>query len=468
MNRKIYLLSHFFVILLLLQLLFFYNNNSLEYIEFLKIQVILVYIIIVCLSKKLYTNWEHPYIVLLGTFFLFSLSRIFLDLMGIWDLSVSDKFRNYTFKPLILKKTLEILLEFLISYFYGGVIYKVYFFNKKNCSIKNTKSLLKEKCGKILFFLGILGSFSSKFKELIYVRKYGYLSIYKGGILIIEKNLFEKIGITFLLLGYILILISGISEKKFKIYTFLFLGIYFLDSLKGGRGNFLAMLLTVIILKAYLYPRKKISIKNIVFLSGFSVLFGYIVNLYRSGYEILKFDLIKICSEFLRDQGISLLVLMQFLDFSNEVKNNGIPFLLAPIADFFLSIKYKEIYSIGQSEEYIKIVKGIGSQLSYVLNKELYLKGQGVGGNFLAEFYEFCGLKDLAVILLSILLGIFIPFLFEKLKKTKIGIILLFLNLGFIIYIPRSSIFRLDYSLTIRIILLYYTYLLFEKMLKKE
>lgn len=463
---SIFLLSFILSILLLAQLLVFKDDYSFNYLEFLKYEVVIIYILCVILSYKIYNRWEHPYIIIQGTFFLFLLSRVFLDLTNNWDLAISDKFRYYRLENEVLKKTLEILLEFIIFYFQGGVIYS--FFMKKNkiLTIDIETNLMKEKIGRCLLILGFLGSMLSKYKELIYIKKYGYLAIYKGELNFIEKNLFEKMGISLLIFGYILLIISGVSKKKFKIYSGIFLSVYLMDSLKGGRGNFLSMLLTIIILNSYLYEEKKLKVKNILFLGGFIVCFGYVINLFRSGYKVKEFNLYNIIINFLRDQGISVLVLSHVIDFKESFNNNGVPFLIAPIVDFWLELTQKEIYKLGQTVEYVKKFKGMPTQLSYFLNDKLYLGGQGVGGNFLAEFYEFLDMKDLGVIIFSFLLGVSIPYFFEKLKRTKLGIIFLFLNLGYIIYIPRSSLLRLDYNLMLRFYGLYFIYLFIEKILK--
>lgn len=466
-KNNMLLISIILSTLILFQIIFIFNQSTEWNLNFLKSEIILLYIIIVILSKGIYKKWEHPFIVILGTFFLFCLSRILLDLFGLWDLSISDKFKYYKFKKNIILETLRVLLLFLPFYFMGGVFY-LYLSKEKSLEYINLKKdFFNEKIGKIFFLFGFIGSFLSKYKEYIYIEKYGYLSVYTGGIQNISKNYLEKFGITFLILGYLLIILSRISEKKFNIYSGLFLLIYFLDSLKGGRGNFLSMMIAIIIFKAYIYKTSKLKIKKIVIMIIGIVIFGSWINLNRSGYSYLKFDFLKNLYNFLRDQGVSLLVLSHFIEYKDQIGNNGVPFIIAPFVDTIQSFFYKDIYDQGQTENYVKICKGIGTHISYFLNRDLYLKGQGVGGNFLAEFYEFLNLKLIGVMFWSFFMGYYIPKIFDFLKKKKIRLIFLFLSLSYIIYIPRSSLFRLDYFFIIRIYCMYFIIILLKKIILK-
>lgn len=230
------------------------------------------------------------------------------------------------------------------------------------------------------------------------------------------------------------------------------------------------MLLTILILYVYIYKKEGLKIKKLVILMLSIVFFGSWMNLYRSGYA-MNSDLLKTFIHFFEDQGVSLLVLIHYIDFKDQFTNNGVSFIFAPIIDFLLSIKHSNIHM--QTEEGIRVYKNLALQLSYFLNKELFLKGYGIGGNFLAEFYEFLNLRLFGVAIWSFFSGYFIPKLFEILKKTKIGLIFLFLNLGYITYISRSCLFRFDYSFTTRICFLYILFnlfkcFLFTFLLKKE
>ncbi|WP_113928347.1 O-antigen polysaccharide polymerase Wzy [Bacillus sp. P14.5] len=150
MKGNIILLSvQFFLIAASLSLTVFIHNESLL-IEIFKVMIIVTYFwSIFCAKLKL--SWFHPYIIFLGTFFLFNLSRIVLDLVGYWDLEIVDLALGGALGNNTLLKLLNVYLISLLCLNLGYLLYSNTSKTIVKFELRNNEAF--EKIYTMIFFL---------------------------------------------------------------------------------------------------------------------------------------------------------------------------------------------------------------------------------------------------------------------------------------------------------------------------
>ncbi len=252
-----------------------------------------------------------------------------------------------------------------------------------------------------------------------------------------------------MLYGYYLFLSTVPSEKRFKIVSSVYLLLIFLSSLKGQRALFLLSLLLVLTFY-YLFYNKKISVRVISFLGISIMLFSQFIRSIR--VENAQFVENNIIFEFMRQQGVSFLIPGLLIENSILLNREGVPYLFAPLIDSLNAIRYPEVFSKGQTEELLDISNYLGYELMYFLYPDGYLKGWGVGSNYLAELIGFGGIT--AVIVFHLLLFPVISKIVKLMSVRRIYIVIFIPILISLYYMPRSSLlgFKLE---PLKIILIY-------------
>ena len=139
-------------------------------------------------------------------------------------------------------------------------------------------------------------------------------------------------------------------------------------------------------------------------LASFTVIFSQILVSVRSK-KVFSLDLVNSIYNFLFSQGVSYLVLGYTINFKSIIVGQGsYPYILQGIFGFK-----------PQSMETLSTTNSIADKLTYFLNPVVYLKGEGIGSNYIAEMYD---LGYLWLIIISIL---FIKSIFNKIHfNTKI------------------------------------------------
>ena len=84
---------------------------------------------------------------------------------------------------------------------------------------------------------------------------------------------------------------------------------------------------------------------------------------------------------FLYGQSESILVLGYMIEYKNEFVNHDYKYILHKFYMLFGDWN-------GQSQEMIDKYNSLSDELAYFLNKDLYLKGGGIGSSFFGDFYD--------------------------------------------------------------------------------
>ena len=426
-NRIILLLIHITVIVLV----FFLRNvtvfeNDLKEMKFLEYMLMLVYIY-VFFTAKTYLNWLNSYMIFLYTLFLFNFTRIFLDIINYREFGWATKFANFYFFYDVRHEIIEVFIIVLLATHLGfilGISNETEEELNSAINIKNNK--MYTDIGMFLFLLSYPALAYKMFIQLRIILRAGYEAYYTGILKGVEYPFFTRGSGTIMTIGFLIFLISIPSKKKFLTVSSLYLMVKLLDSFKGARAIFLTQLLFIMWYYTKVYGIK-IKLKTMLKLSGFTVIFSQILVSVRSK-QIFSMNLVNSVYNFLFSQGVSYLVLGYTINFKENIIGQGsYPYIFQGIFGFK-----------PQSIETLTATNSIADKLTYFLNPSAYLRGEGIGSNYIAEMYD---MGYFWLILISIMLG-FIIVKYEKyVVKSRFLLLTSYYFIPNLFYIPRGSFF---------------------------
>ena len=413
-DKILFTILHIFVIffVLFLKTIAVFPNETAE-IKFLEILLMMVYIYIF-VTGKIYLDWLNSYMVFLYTLFLFNFTRIFLDIVGYREFGWATKFANYYFFNDV---RIEIINVFIIVLLFTQEL-------KSRITLKNRK--IYTDFGMFLFIVALPALAYKMFIQLKVILQAGYEAYYTGILKGVDYPFFTKGSGTIMTIGFLIFLISIPSKKKFLTVSSLYLMVKLLDSFKGARAIFLTQLLFIMWYYAKVYGIK-IKAKTMAKLVGFTVLFSQILVSIRSK-KVFSLDLINSVYNFLFSQGVSYLVLGYTIDLKSKIVGSGsYPYILQGIFGFK-----------PQSAEALNTTNSLADKLTYTLNPGAYMKGEGIGSNYIAEMYD---LGYIWIIVISILLGYMIIKYEKYVVRNRFLLLTSYYFIPNLFYIPRGSFF---------------------------
>ena len=426
-DRIILLLTHFTII----AFVFFLRTvlsfeNDLQEMKFLEYLLMLIYIYVFFTAKS-YLAWLNSYMIFLYTTFLFNFTRIFLDIVNYREFGWATKFANFYFFYDVRHEIIDVFIIVLLSTHLGFILG---IYNETEEKLKSGITLKSNKLyTDVGMFLFLISYPSLAYKMLIQLRiilRAGYEAYYTGILKGVEYPFFTRGSGTIMTIGFLIFLISIPTKKKFLIFSSLYLMVKLLDSFKGARAIFLTQLLFIMWYYTKVYSIK-IKLKTMVKLASFTVIFSQILVSVRSK-KVFSLDLVNSIYNFLFSQGVSYLVLGYTINFKSIIVGQGsYPYILQGIFGFK-----------PQSMETLSTTNSIADKLTYFLNPGVYLKGEGIGSNYIAEMYD---LGYLWLIIISILLGITIMKYEKYVVKNRFLLLTSYYFIPNLFYIPRGSFF---------------------------
>ncbi len=424
-NKILFLIFHVFIMFLTLLIVGTKTGieNS-EKMKFLEMTLLILYMYTL-FSAKSYLGWLNSYMIFLYTLFLFNFTRIFLDLMEYREFGWATKFANYYFYYNVRN---EIILVFILVLLFTHLGFILSIQNEENLALKiklETKPFFTQ-IGMILFIISLPGILYKMLLQLRLILRVGYEAYYTGVLKDIDYPFFTKGAGTIMTIGILIFLISIPSKKKFLSISSLYLLVKLIDSFKGARSVFLTQLLFIMWYYYKVYGTK-IKFSTILKLGTFTMIFSQILVSVRSK-KIFSLDLINGIFNFLHSQGVSYLVLGYMIDFKSYIlENRTYPYILQGLFGF-----------APQSLETLRNTNSLADRLTYHLNPSAYIRGEGIGSNYIAEFYD---LGYLWLILGSIFLG-YIIIKYEKyVTKSRFLLLTSIYFIPNLFYIPRGSFF---------------------------
>lgn len=415
MTKKQSLYGH--ILIIILSILFFNLFSDIKHMELL-VSLVYVYTLI---HTKYYLSFLNIYMIFLYTLGLFNFSRMFLDLIGHSTFGWATKFANYYFTESV---KVEILFVFLLTLLFIQLGFLIFVnTNELNFSFNLSRNERVIKISKLLFLISMPMLIIKLLIQFRYILSLGYSAYYTGVLKNIEYPIYTMGSGTIMTIGFILFLTAIPNKNEFKIYSTIYLLVKFVDSLKGARAIFLTQLLFIL----WLYKRQyniKINFKYMLKLFSFVAIFSQVLVNFREK-TIFSFKLIQGFLDFLFSQGVSYLVLGYTIDIHEKIPDKA--YILQGIFGFK-----------GQGFEALNTTNSLADVLTYSLDKASYLKGEGIGSNFIAESYL---LGYVAMILIFILLGYFMSYYEVKLGQNRYLFMLSVYMVPNFFYIPRGSLF---------------------------
>ena len=426
------------------------------YIYTNSIQVLLFTVLLVLVSSILYTfnNLRYYIIHLLFyiTIFIFLVSRPTIDYFknGVLNTYQVDAYR-FAFISVIIS---------LVGLTIGGLLVskkeRVINNYNKNEERKNWVSYIR-KTSLSVFIVSYPFYLIRLIERLIYRMNFSYYEYYAN--FKSELPYFTYILSTFVV--YAMCIYLATKPKKF--YSALVLGAFVfanvINLLVGTRNPFV---LSVIFAFLYYFIRnqeekdKWIGLKEklVLYIGAplMMVAMG-LLNYVRDDAEINKTGVFDILLDFIYKQGTSFGVLTRgYLYESNLPIKEFRNYTFSPIIEYFskgnLAILFggRPFTATNNSMELALQSDRYPHNISYIVMKEEYLEGHGIGSSYIMEIYTDYGLAG--VFLFSILLGILFILMMRIAYSGKIllfGMTLLVLNNLF--FMPRSSFSESFFSL---------------------
>lgn len=372
--------------------------------------------------------WEGT--LFLYSFFLFLLSRIFLDFIGLKSMYQSDRFAWYTITPqttrIILISYILFLLVFVILFrFVKKDIFS--FDGTKKFKFKNLSSL--EKNSELVLFIFLpIGIVSALYSAITQ----NYLSNY-----IVTSNGVSVINA----IGYIVKFIiptyfASLPKRKNKkwIYLLIFL-LYICESLQGTRSTI--VLFCVFIIWYFAGRGKFIKTLTLVVLAVTLIIFCLVIMYLRDGVTYFTSG-DSIIVKILYSAGGTHMVFANYIDYRNFIPNDiSIYFLAGILHPILRYIINPSVYTNGRNLEMALYSVNLDHKLMYTLAPQSFLEGRGFGSNCITEFWA-CGGYFGVIILGSIFLCLFY-YIEKRSYNNRIYFILQFYMIQSAIWAPRST-----------------------------
>ena len=396
------------------------------YAYFLCCITILINLFIVYKSKTI-----NLFLLFQSSLCFFILNRIFFDIFysnrilqygtfGRGELSVDTKY--------------ELILYLIIAQiflFVGYISSNLFKLNNLEEDKKDYNLLIY---GLIVFFISAPIYFYKSYLKYQVVMKSGYLSIHTGIETAIEYPIWT-FGVGILLEAAFCFIIA--SRPSFKIFFLVFIIFFSLKYFDSMRGQRVLVAIPIVFFVWYVIKNHlmKFNLKSIILCFLSFIISIYIFTNVRNIKSLDQINLNKISlaksTNFLYGQSVSILVLGYMIEFKNEFRNDDYPYILHKAYMLFNEWE-------GQSQKTIDTLNSLSDELAYFLNKNLYLKGRGIGSSFLGDFYD---LGFLGYIFSCFITGMLI-YLFEKYYSSfKIIRLLSFYFVGQTLWMARAETF---------------------------
>ena len=385
-------------------------------------------------------------------FLMFNITFFVLNIGGKFFRTVTEVNWTDEFSFSINRHTLVLLYISLLSVLCGKYIYQCIRMKRERKSQKKIfdyEKVNKEyvrKISKIFFYITIIISCIVSIEKIIYVQQNSYLSLFQTFSSKIP-GLILKISETSLV--FFLIYICTFPEKKKIIPVIsIFLLQALLNLMTGSRGDtVLALFLVVMyfIVRQYImgenyFNKKTVTIGMIGLI--FLIIFLGAFNLLRNGIKIENFNIVNQFIQFFVDQETSGKVISYAEQYKNLLPDTNYNYTFGPFIAYFREGTIAKIINFGNvnSMKYNTVEMALygndfGSTISYLVLREQYLNGHGLGTHYIAEL--FTDYSYLGVIIYNIVLGMILILLANVDRENWIGFTYSFIIVLDLIYIHK-------------------------------
>ncbi|MBN2597971.1 MAG: O-antigen polysaccharide polymerase Wzy [Marinifilaceae bacterium] len=416
--------------LVLIQNVFYFS------IEILKYEIILIWIWDIISYVRLKKSFNLPYIYFLATFFFFILSRVFGDIMGLLDFSLTTGFSQYKYSLYVQGKILVNLIIALWATQLGVFLSVRKSSVVTNVDFDHSDKLYKYGLGLFIFTLPFV--IFDFFKKVMAIKKYGYLALFQDfnespALIVILCIVINTIGLYFIIL-------SKPDKKKMLWILSLYISFLLVKLSLGQRGAILCQMITIFWAITYVY-NVKINFLKITFFSCLILLLAFYVGISRvdGDFSIGKDAL----GVFFMGQGVSIQVLGYSIEYENLLSDYSFINMFAELRSIFESILNRllgtESLITNSAYESMKAYGHLGLKLSYLVHTDKFFKGNGLGTSYIAEIYLVA--KEYGQLYFGIILGFIIEYLSRLTVNSKKGMLLLLVLSPSLYFLSRDSLF---------------------------
>ncbi|CAK7019272.1 O-antigen polysaccharide polymerase Wzy [Fusobacterium varium] len=417
--------------------------------------LLMIYVYILYYSYKINNGISIIFFFILS-FGVFNLSNIFFSKFSKqywWNLEIF----NYGYLNIeTVIYTLKILIIAILGLYTGMTLYKNC---KKKYTVKIKEDKIWEKVSQVIIYISFLPLLMRLILEIKIIKMIGYAGLYNGEFFNYSLPIWTKGWNILFFFSYYLFLASKPSHKNFLKCSFIFVIINLIQSLKGGRTILGINLL--LILTYYIILFKKQVTKKMILIFVPLILFFQLISNMRSSINS-SMSIVNSIIKFFKEQGGSVGIIGLNKLFIDKYLVNPTLMLFSPIRDYIVFL-FENYDSKKQSLEVLLHTTNISAHLSYQINKEYYLLGFGVGGNYLAELYNFGGI--IFIFFINVLLGYTFPNIEKNLLSSRFKLYMMIPIIKNLYISPRASFFPV-LSEIIQFFLIYCVFLLFTKFLK--
>ncbi|MEY1088325.1 O-antigen polysaccharide polymerase Wzy [Morganella morganii] len=405
---------------------------TVSYGDYKPLQIILLFnitISIICGFKE--KDSSFLFIISVFLFTLFIYSRYILDIFsaGITASNIATRFTPYTISFNTMTESLLSYNFFIIAFLWG---FK--FRNKKINLPKKRKNASFKNLALILLILSLPGLCYKMYITLSSVLEFGYLAFYNGIDYGDLGHYLEFLSYKLYLLACLLYLCNNLSKKEFIFIAIILLTPTIL-MLIGGKRNEFAITIIYLIWYWHSYIEKiKLNYKTIIIMTIMIITLSFVFQFVQNNRNNTTGNQNNPILSFIFSQGVSGLVLPYYIDMESKLPNRDYPYIIAPIVD--------RIHRGTQSYSTIEKTNYLSYQLTYALDRDSFLRGEGIGASYIAEMFQF---GYLGVIFGGILIGFCIRAL-ERNKEKQYIKYMSYLFLSTIIFLPRGELFELFYE----------------------
>jgi len=414
-------------------------------------------------------------------FFIFNINFFTLLLGRDACYMLSNEVWYNKFDSSIEKNTLLLIYISLISIRIGVMIYKLYkrkMQNNKqeecNNNDNNSNNYEKEiviirKFLRIAFIVTFIPSIMVTIERIIYLNQNSYVDLFVNFSskmpFVIQK--LADMNFTF----FILYLTTFPSKKETLLITGIYTTYLVMTVFTGGRGKFVTKEIILIIYYVYrqynlnekYFTKKIIAILGIIVMALIIFLSAY--NTLRNKQEIENFNPAQQFRQFFIDQGGAIDIISYAQKFKQQLPETNQNYTFGIIINVVMN-KTQYIQNTN-TEETAFYGNNLGATLSYFTMGNAFLRGHGLGTQYIAELYT--DFSYIGVIIYNVLLGISLNIIMDIKKQKYIVLALVLSILEYLIYLPRQfAMVWTTYLLSSTIIFLITLMIIVTKMVRRK
>lgn len=421
-----------------------------------QIQLVCVFVIIFYKSFKKFGLFSLISLVLIG-FFFFAIGGVFHFLVSNDDIrELASGFGYFVFTNKMIQESLLVYTVYLlITYYSYSIIYSRsrYHINEVEF-VSNPRFLI---IGQTLMWLFLA---IEVYKGYLYFTSFSMdrALIFLNGSNASPIPLWVRFFATFYEIGYLFVIASVPDPKIFKRYSMMYFVVLIPEVLVGNRMQLGIFALYYFWYYSSIYKKQAFKTRTMVFLGVFMLIIFQAIEFYRNGILLQGASFSP--TRFLAGQAVSFYLVPLYIMYASQIQYYSYPYFLYNILSGITGYGYN-----GQSIEVLEHNCGIGHQLMYAINPDVYLAGFSLGSSSVCELYEF-GL--IGVIIGAFFFALMLYWCEKVAIKYRLGLFLSYTLVGTFVISARGSYFPSVYIIFKYIVFYYLSLIVFSAIIKKN